>query len=87
MLRQLNKLFGFGFGLIDRWVFVYAASTAINGVGIGMLVMDALRRGRIEIDPLICVALFFAVSGLLSANVAHSALKKKAAANLPDRSA
>ena len=75
VLSKINDVLGFGFGIIDKWIFVYAGSTMVCGIGTGMLVAS-LPRISLTITSVAGVVLM--LCGTLLANIAHTVLKKNA---------
>ncbi len=81
LFKKINDLFGFGFGIIDNWIFVYAAGTTICGIGAGMFfVVLVYMRRSLKVNALTVTSVAFIVLGTVFANIAHSILKKKAIA-------
>lgn len=73
--KKANDALGFGFGVIDNWVFVYATGTLLTGIGAGMLFAS---MPHITLTRTTGIGGVLLVVGAVVANVAHSSLKKKA---------
>ncbi len=56
-LARMNEAMGFGFGLIDNWVFIYAGGTMLSGIGCGMLITEFLRTRQLRLDSLVIAAI------------------------------
>ncbi len=78
ILKKINDFFGFGFGVIERWVFVYVFSTGIGGIGAGIIWASLYyANGKFVLNTITTIGVILLVIATFLANIAHSILKKK----------
>jgi hypothetical protein len=74
---RINMRLGFGFGLIDSWVFIYSAGSGIMGIGFGIFIVS-LFCGKNPNLVHIFIALSVMIAGGVISEKAHRKLILKA---------
>lgn len=79
ILKKINRMFGFGFGIVDSWAMIMSCASAIMGVGFGMYIIARLfvkPENHSGILALLGIAIL--VLGGIVTEISHRKLKKNA---------
>lgn len=86
LFAKIDKLFGFGFGLLDKRIFGYAFGTAILGLGAGPLFADVIQYGPLQLNTKTAICCCVSLIGSTLAHFSHGSLVKEAKKRLAEES-